>query len=100
MLGIGWGLGTCMAQEPQKCTTAFRPKTNETAFAAVGSSLKIADETCLTKYLVIPGKTVLFLRASIGQFLMMTENCALLLAMAAVRKLIPASSVILLTTSL
>ena len=58
ILGIGWGLGTCMAQEPQKCTTAFRPKTNETAFAAVGSSLKIADETCLTKYLVIPGKTV------------------------------------------
>ena len=58
MLGIGWGLGTCMAQEPQKCTTAFRPKTNETAFAAVGSSLKIADETCTNHYLIIPFDTV------------------------------------------
>ena len=27
------------------CSVTYRPKTNETAFAAVGSSLKIADRT-------------------------------------------------------
>lgn len=38
----------------KNCTLSYRPKTNETAFAAVGSSLKIADKTCVNSYLIIP----------------------------------------------
>ena len=39
------------------CTTSYRPKTNETAFAAVGSSLKIADKTCFNRFLIVPFDT-------------------------------------------
>lgn len=39
------------------CSVTYRPKTNETAFAAVGSSLKIADRTCLSNVLIIPFDT-------------------------------------------
>ena len=39
------------------CSITHRPKTNETAFAAVGSSLKIADRTCLSNVLIIPFDT-------------------------------------------
>ncbi len=38
----------------ESCSTSYRPKTNEMAFAAVGSSLKIADKTCYNQYLMIP----------------------------------------------
>ncbi len=38
----------------ESCSTSYRPKTNEMAFAAVGSSLKIADKTCFNQYLMIP----------------------------------------------
>ncbi len=41
----------------KNCTLSYRPKTNETAFAAVGSSLKIADKTCVNSYLIIPFDT-------------------------------------------
>ena len=41
----------------KNCTLSYRPKTNETAFAAVGSSLKIADKTCVNSYLLIPFDT-------------------------------------------
>lgn len=46
------------ASEISVCNLSYRPKTNETAFAAVGSSLKIADETCTNHYLIIPFDTV------------------------------------------
>ncbi|SFS81201.1 hypothetical protein SAMN02910357_01972 [Succinivibrio dextrinosolvens] len=46
------------ASEISVCSLSYRPKTNETAFAAVGSSLKIADETCTNHYLIIPFDTV------------------------------------------
>ncbi len=36
------------------CTTAFRPSTDETAFAAVGSPLKVADKTCFNNFLIVP----------------------------------------------
>ncbi|MGN1280992.1 MAG: hypothetical protein ACI4UM_03705 [Succinivibrio sp.] len=39
------------------CSIKFRPKTNETAFAAVGSSLVIADRTCFDNVLIIPFDT-------------------------------------------
>lgn len=39
------------------CSITYRPKTNETAFAAVGSSLKIADRTCMSNVLIIPFDT-------------------------------------------
>ena len=42
----------------QECTLTYRPKTDETAFAAVGSSLKIADKTCINSYLEIKADTV------------------------------------------
>ena len=41
----------------KNCTLSYRPKTNETAFAAVGSSLKIAAKTCVNSYLIIPFDT-------------------------------------------
>lgn len=46
------------SSEISVCSLSYRPKTNETAFAAVGSSLKIADETCTNHYLIIPFDTV------------------------------------------
>lgn len=36
------------------CTTSYRPSTQETAFAAVGSPLKIADKTCFNNFLIVP----------------------------------------------
>lgn len=39
------------------CSLTYRPKTNETAFAAVGSSLKVADRTCISNVLIIPFDT-------------------------------------------
>ena len=39
------------------CSITYRPKANETAFAAVGSSLKIADRTCMSNVLIIPFDT-------------------------------------------
>lgn len=39
------------------CSIKFRPKTDETAFAAVGSSLVIADKTCFDNVLIIPFDT-------------------------------------------
>lgn len=50
--------GAADASEISVCNLSYRPKTNETAFAAVGSSLKIADETCTNHYLIIPFDTV------------------------------------------
>lgn len=49
---------SAVASEISVCSLSYRPKTNETAFAAVGSSLKIADETCTNHYLIIPFDTV------------------------------------------
>ncbi|MCR5536918.1 MAG: hypothetical protein K6F05_05845 [Succinivibrio sp.] len=47
-------LGTALAQQGENCTLAYRPQTNEVAFAAVGSVLKVADRTCEQNYLLIP----------------------------------------------
>jgi len=44
--------------EDKTCSTTFRPKTDETAFAAVGSSLKIADKTCIKSFLDIKHDTI------------------------------------------
>ena len=40
-------------QDP-RCTIDYRPKTDETAFAAVGSALKVADRRCRNAFLIIP----------------------------------------------
>ncbi len=37
-----------------RCTIGYRPKTDETAFAAVGSALKVADRLCKNFFLIIP----------------------------------------------
>ncbi|MGN0902531.1 MAG: hypothetical protein ACI4M9_04525 [Succinivibrio sp.] len=42
----------------QECTLSYRPSPDETAFAAVGSSLKIADKTCIEHVLILPFDTV------------------------------------------
>lgn len=36
------------------CTIDYRPRTDETAFAAVGSALKVADRRCRNFFLIIP----------------------------------------------
>ena len=46
-------LPAAQAQEA-RCSLSYRPHTDETAFAAVGSSLKVADRRCLNKFLIIP----------------------------------------------
>ncbi len=58
LLGISGFISQTNANEISACSTSYRPKTNETAFAAVGSSLKIADETCTNHYLIVPFDTV------------------------------------------
>jgi hypothetical protein len=42
------------AGQDQRCTVDYRPKTDETAFAAVGSALKVADRRCRSAFLIIP----------------------------------------------
>ena len=50
------GANSAFAQDNQ-CTTTYRPTQDETAFAAVGSALKIADVSCIKTFLEIPKDT-------------------------------------------
>lgn len=46
--------GHSQAAQQGQCALSYRPLTDETAFAAVGAPLKVADRRCLQDYLIIP----------------------------------------------
>lgn len=47
-------LASAVQEKEQRCTIDYRPRTDETAFAAVGSALKVADRRCRSAFLIIP----------------------------------------------
>lgn len=54
LLLIQYAQGAEQSGNETLCTIDYRPRTDETAFAAVGSALKVADRRCKNFFLIIP----------------------------------------------